>query len=107
MEYIIVQFGEVLEGIFNYEEMMSEVRIMARQYIYDFMRHNLPKKLTHDDIRSFDIEVYEIGNSIILPFQAWADEYYDDMKEQQKRDEEQEYKRFLELYEKYKDCLPE
>jgi len=108
MGYIIESCGEVLEGIFDYGDMMHEVKMLAWQYICDFMRHELPKKLTADDIRRFDIKVYEVNREqITLPFQAFVDEYYDDMREQKRLDEEREYKRFLELYEKYKDRIPE
>jgi len=109
MPYVIVYAGELESAQVweNREIALSEAQCIVNQYICDFLRHNLPMKITPEEARRFDVKVYEIKEEMELPFQKWVDEYYDEMRMQEIKDEERDYKRFLELYERFKDRIPE
>jgi len=97
--------GEVCCLTSDPEEAIEEARMAVYQYISDHKRHHLPLKMTDDEIRSMDVEVHilDSGSQIDLPYQQWVDDYYQEMQDDKKKEEEHEYKRFLELREKWEE----
>lgn len=86
------------------EDALIEAHMMFNQYVSDFLRHSLPKKLSENDVSNANIRVFELRDGtteIIPPFQEWIDAYYDETRKNDKDDEEREYKRYLELHEKH------
>lgn len=105
--YVMCCYGEVIQGN-SLEVLMAEARNHVHQYICDFLRPLMPLKVTEEVVHRFDVEVHQLDDNskVSLPFQQWADDYYIDSKRWKKDEEEREYERFVELYEKYKDRLP-
>jgi len=106
--YLVIVGGEIYEDTESKKDAFMFAHNYVDQHITDFLKHDLPIKINEDMIRKIDVYVAKISNEdlVELPYQQWADEYYKDLKEDEKYMEEQEYKWFLELYEKFKDRLP-
>lgn len=108
--YVVYIFGgEEAYFVADKEKTMMEVYDYVSYHICDFLRDQLPLKVTDDIIRDMDIKIFEVVSEkeVEIPFQKFVDEYYDNIKYDEKRQEETEYKNFLKLYKKYKDRLPE
>jgi ribosomal protein L33 len=107
--YVLFQYGEVSYWTHDRESALREAKLSVDQYICDHLRHNLPLKATDEIVRRLDVQLFRLtaDDLVTLPCQEWFDEYYTSTKNWEKTEEEREYKRFLELYEKYKDRLPE
>ena len=102
---VLVSGGEVV-FYGRLAHVISEAKNSVFERIGSFYCHNLPIRATSDFIyNSIDIRVHEVdlsdGGGVELPYQDWCDEYYADMKKQEVLDVEYDYKRFVELREKY------
>jgi hypothetical protein len=105
-KYVVVWNGEITTEMFDLESALCEAHSFVDQYISDFLRYDLPMKITPEEARRFDVKVFELKDEIELPLQEWVDQYYEDIKEWKEKAEEREYKQFLELYEKFKNRIP-
>jgi hypothetical protein len=102
--YVIVSGGEVSYSTNDREDCLLESRLSFDQHITDFLRHQLPMRLSEEDIRRVDLKVYELEDETLeirLPFQEWLDDRYEENRKYEKDEAEREYKRYLELHEKY------
>ncbi|MBD3262535.1 MAG: hypothetical protein GF334_12855 [Candidatus Altiarchaeales archaeon] len=104
--YVIVPIGGGMDGeTIEVTDSMAEVIDFCREWVYqqicDHHRNNLPLRVTEEVKRQFDIEVFKTTDTIELPFQEWADDYYRELKEGEKEDERREYERYLELKAKF------
>jgi hypothetical protein len=95
--------GEFAVSSDDEETIMAEAEMHCNQYICDFWRHDLPKKLNAEDKASLDVHVFDLQEmrKLDLPFQEWVDEWYADKREADREEEQREYKRYLELREKW------
>jgi len=102
--YILESGGEIWPNFVmeNIDQALEEAKNCVDQYICDFQRHNLPKNTKDEDFDP-DVRVYYVSkkNELELPLQEWTDEYYQRQKEYVEKDKRREYKRYLELKEKY------
>lgn len=91
----------------NLEVIMDRAKQWVEEKINNFHRHDLPIKVTPEVAWELDVYAYKLTseNEVELPLQAWFDEYYADMKQGEVDDEEREWKRYLELAEKFRDRI--
>lgn len=102
--FVLLVGGEVVYTTSDSNDIMREARESVFQYISDHKRHDLPLKMTDEELRWMDIEVHELlgeRSQVALPYQPWVDDYYREMKEGERQDEEREYKHFVELRRKW------
>lgn len=105
--YVIIWNGELVYDGPDYEETMREAQFSIFSELGWHHRHNLPLKVTPEISKEFDLRVYALAgdNLIALPLQEWCDQFYQDMKDDERKTQENEEKRFLELHAKYIDRL--
>lgn len=104
--YVLVNSGRVVYTTNDINDILCEARESVYMYISDHKRHELPFKVTGDALGRMDIEVHELlgkRSQVALPYQAWIDDYYREMKEGERENKEREYKRFVELRKKWED----
>lgn len=85
-------------------EIMGRAKLWVMERIDDFHRHALPLKVTPEVEREMDVYIYRLAdeNRAKIPLQEWFDEYYREMQQSIADDEEREWRRYLELAEKFK-----
>ena len=105
--WIVVQFGELWAHAFSEQGALDAARESVDQAITDHWKHKLPLQVTEEIARSFDVRVYRCDAScqVALPFQKWVDENYKHRQEVDEFEKDREYRRFLELREKYEERL--
>jgi hypothetical protein len=102
--FVMFTFGEFAFSSEDEETILTEAQMHCNQYICDFWRNcELPKKLTDEDKASLDVHVFDLQEmkKLDLPFQDWVDDWYADKREAERDEEQREYKRYLELREKW------
>jgi len=106
--FVLVSHGEVVYETTERKDALGEAQSAVCQHLSDFRRHDGPFQVTSDDILAFDIKLFELGaaGQVTLPYQKWADNFYWDLEEGEKEEERREYKRYLELREKYEEEAP-
>lgn len=104
--FVLLVGGEVVYTTSDSSDVFREARGSVYQYISDHKRHDLPLKMTDEELRWMDVEVHELlgeRSQVALPYQEWIDDYYRELKEGEREDEEREYKRFVELRGKWEE----
>jgi hypothetical protein len=104
--YVLLDGGEVTFTSGDRGEVLREAHCAVDQHITDHLRHDLPIKLDDEEIRWIDVEVHELSgdkSQIALPYQQWADDYWVEVQEAERDEDEREYKRFLELRDEYEE----
>lgn len=103
-------YALIVDGEIEYIGHEKDVALKAAhsavdQKISDHHRHRLPVHIDSTAAYELDVYVYEMNNDnrLDLPFQQWFDDYYAEMKEYDREQEEREWKHYLELREKFKD----
>jgi hypothetical protein len=103
--YALVVNGEwdVLDE--NESEILSRAKTWVMEKIGDRYRHAIPLRVTPEIAHDMDTYVYKLAdvNRVELPLQAWFDEYHAEVEQCKVEGEEREWKRYLELREKFKD----
>lgn len=101
--WVIVHFGEVWGHTYSEEEALDIARHLVDQTIADHWSHLLPMQVTPEIARGFDVQVYRCASSSLLklPLQQWTDENYQYRQKSEAHDENMEYKRYVQLREKY------
>ncbi len=101
--YILMVGGEFADVFLGKDYVLKETKWAVDQYISDFLRDALPIKITKGEAALFDIQVYEIGEDQIvdLPLQQWCDQYYQEMEDSAKEEEEVKYQRYLTAREEF------
>jgi len=101
--WVVIQFGEPLAWAPSETGAFAIARECVDQAITDHWKHKLPMQVTPEIARAFDVRVYRCDHqsSVELPFQKWVDENYRHRQEWANGEDEREYKRYLELREKY------
>lgn len=101
--FVMFTYGEFAFSSDDEETILTEAQMHCNQVIADHWRHELPKKLSESDKSDFDVHVFDLVDvrKLDLPFQEWVDEMYNEMREHLAEDSQREYKRYLELREKW------
>jgi len=102
--YVLLYSGEVTLVSPDREHTIDEANFSVNERIGDHWRHDLPLEATEKLCREIDVEVHTLNaeSRMELPFQEWVDTYYREMKENEGKQEERDYKRYLELHERFK-----
>lgn len=105
--YIMITFGEQTETFDSEEEALCYAYDHVAEMITAQHRHDLPLKVTPEMRRQFDVRLIEVGDDynalreVELPFQKWADTYYENLRLAKKDEADREYQTYLRLKEKF------
>jgi len=107
--YVVFVGGEIEHDTESRDDAMSYAHGRVEQDISDFYKHGLPLKVTKEIETRVDVYVAKITQEAVieLPLQSWFDDYYNEVKQYEAEEEKREWKRYLELREKFKDRIAE
>lgn len=99
------------------DDLLSEARMHCFEYVSNFMRHELPKRLTDEDRGRFDMTLLKVTRDelhflpvasevIAFDYQAVVDEYYDELRDEKQKElaakQDPEWAEYQRLCEKFR-----
>lgn len=100
--YVLMHYGEIQQVTDDLESILDYARTEIEEHLSTFYGPR-PFKITEDDISHIDLNVYKLTEEaiVLLPYQEWADEYYQARERELLDAEEHEYQRYLCLHTKW------
>lgn len=107
VRYIVFVNGEIEMDTNDRDEAMQHAHLRVDEKIGDHHRHDLPVKVTPQIVREMDVRVSRVRESdcLELPLQLWFDDYYNEQRQCEVEEENREWRRYLELCEKFRDRI--
>ena len=100
--FVVIPFGgdyQAAEVIRGSERAIAYAQGCVLQHITD--HKELPFKVSEAVRQEIGVHVFRVAEELDLPIQEWADNLYQEIREDRKKDEEREHQLYLKLKAKY------